>query len=274
MKRFILFFALLVLLILPVCATENNAFFNLHAADCVYDGRAYLLNDPSGFIAVLDAPNGDVQHNLLNEQKMIVYGIYTDSTGSLWAQLRYSELSRGLAVSDTEGEYIGWAPLSSFYREPDKDDFLALHKDEFVNRPVRLRLSEHPDATLWAYPGAEQPSGYLRWYVRDNSALLSFPSWWEDGNGLRWGLWEDFFVCLDRPAITEAALGDGAVFYPAVSLERLPLPPEKAEEEQGSLLLPLLLLASALLLIALSFVIRNNTYFERKYTLWQSSAIN
>lgn len=265
MKKLLSLLLLLTALLLPVCATENNEFFNLHAHECVYDGREYVLNDPQGYLTVWDAPGGREQHYLLNEQTMTVFGIYTDPAGARWAQLRYSELSHGIAISGVDEQYIGWASLSSFYREMDGRDFLDRYRDEFVNRPLRLRLTDHPDTTLWSYPGAEEPNGYLRWYVRDGDALLSFPAWWADSEGKRWALWEDSFLCLDEPErIVGAGIEPQTVFYPSVSPDALPFVVEQAELPERPSPLPYYLMAVAGVLLALAFVIRKFIYMERK----------
>lgn len=264
MKRLFFLFLLLPCLLSPVFATENNEFFNRHAEECVYDGRDYLLNHPSGYVTVLDAPNGQVQDYLLNEQTLTIFASYTDSTGSLWAQLRYSVISRGIAISDVEGDYIGWALLSSFYRPMNKSDFLTLHQHELVNRPLRLHLSRYPNATLWPYPGAIKPCGYLRWYVDDPYAEISFPTWWQDPAGYRWGIWDDYFVCLDLPSHMEAVYSaDNTIFYPALPLDTLPLPNRKTSEEDSPSSLPYYLLAVALLLGASALYIRKTDKKER-----------
>ena len=267
MKRLLCSFLLFSLLLLPVSATENNEFFNLHAAECRYDGRAYLVNDPKGYLSVLDAPDGTVQDQLSNEQDLIVYGIYTDSSGTLWAQLRYTILSRGVALSEVEGQYIGWAPLSSLYRAVDREDFLALHEAEFVNRPMRFRPDDYPDTTLWASPLAEKPCGYLRWFVHEDDTLLSFPAWWEDSAGQRWALWDDYFICLSDPQrATGSASADFAVFYPSVSPEALPLVVAAPTIPRRPSLLPYYLMGVSAVLIALSLVLRKftNNSIERK----------
>ena len=266
MKRLTFFLLILSLLLLPVYATENNEFFNLHAADCVYDGREYLVNDPKGYLSVLDAPDGKVQDHLFNEQSLIVYGIYTDASGTSWAELRYTILTRGAALSEVEGQYIGWAPLSSLYRAMDASDFLALHEEEFVNRPMRFRNADYPDTTLWASPLAEKPCGYLRWYVHEEDTLLSFPAWWEDSDGQRWALWDDAFICLTDPQRTAPTAPDATVFYPSVSPDALPLVVEEPVIPERPSLLPYYLIGISLVLTALSLVLRKftNNQNERK----------
>ncbi len=267
MRRLLFLILLLSLLMLPAYATENNDFFNLHASECVYDGRDYLVNDPHGYLSVLEAPYGRVQDNLLNEQSVTVYALYTDSTGALWAQLRYTMVSRGIAFSEVEGAYIGWAPLASLSRDMDKDDFLLRYGDEFVNRPMRFRPSEYPDTTLWAYPGAEQPSGYLRWYIHESDTLLSFPAWWQDAEGKRWALWEDHFICLSDPErLVGASMADSRTFYPAVALDELPIVVEAPVIVERPSPLPYYLMAVSAVLVVLAIVVRKftNTDIERK----------
>lgn len=267
MRRCFSLFLFFFLLILPVSATENNDFFNLHSDECVYDGREYRLNDPAGYLTVWDAPGGKAQHYLFNEQSMIVFALYTDPTGSQWAQLRYSEPLRGFALSGVDEQYIGWASFSSFYRQPDVIDFLALYADSFVERPLRLRLTDYPDTTVWVHPGAERNCGYLRWFISDEDALLSFPSWWKDSEGKRWALWGNHFVCLDDPERTSGVdMGLHTVFYPAVSAEELPFVVEQIEPSEPPSPLPYILLAVAFVLLALAFVLRKftNTQTERK----------
>ena len=265
MKRLLSFLLVLLLATLPVFATENNAFFNLHAAECAYDGREYLVNDPKGYLSVLDAPGGKVQDYFYNEQTVTVFALYPDPSGSLWAQLRYTMLSRGFALSAVEGQYIGWAPLTSLYRSMDREDFLALHEAEFVNRPMRFRPTEYPDAVLWSYPGAEKPCGYLRWFVHDESQLLSFPAWWQDPQGDIWALWEEYFLCLSHPERSQPSLdGDLPVLYPSVLPDALPLVVQEPVIPARPSPLPYYFMAVAAVLAALSFVLRKFTYTDKE----------
>lgn len=265
MKRLILLALVFLLLILPVHATENNEFFNLHASECVYDGRVYLLNDPNGYAAIMDAPGGKVQDYFFNEQNVTVYGVYTDSTQVQWAQLRYTPLDRGIVRSEIEGRYIGWVPFSSLYRDSDASDFLTFHEDEFVNRPLRFRLSEFPHTLLWPYPGASEPCGYLRWFVDDPDSLLSFPSWWQDSEGMRWVLWDNFFVCLDSPeSPAGSSLPQNLVFYPSVTPDRLPMVLETPEVPERMNPLPFYLIGASLVLMSVAMFIRKTTNIERK----------
>ena len=265
MKRVFCFLLLAALLTLSVFATDNNDFFNDHAQECVYDGRDYSLNGPAGYVAVLDAPGGLTQDYLLNEQALTVFGVYRDASGALWAQLRYTPLGRGLAFSDVDGQRIGWASLSLLYRECDKEDFLADHAEEFVNRPLRLRLSTHPDTTLWVTPFSAEPCGYLRWYVSEEDALLSFPAWWRDAEGSRWALWEDSFICLDDPQRRENGFAaEQAVLYPAAAFDALPQVVEQPRPAEPVSYLPYYFLTGALVLGLLALIITIISKQERK----------
>ena len=95
-RALFLCWVLLGALTFPVRATDNNPFFNGHAAQCAPNGKLYLLNGEEGYVTVREAPHGDAQSYLCNEQALTVFGVWTDAEGGQWAQLRYTPLPLSL----------------------------------------------------------------------------------------------------------------------------------------------------------------------------------
>lgn len=236
-----------LLLSLSALATDNNAFFNKHAGECAPDGGSYILNGESGYVSVLEAPRGEAQSYLCNEQALTVFGVWTDNTGTAWAQLRYTPLPRGCAENDVDGEKIGWARMSELYPIPSKRSFVREHFGEFTSSMVRLTVTEDTYVALWPYPGSGGEPLDLRWYLSEDEATLDFSRCWTDSFGRRWGAIRlaeaDGFVCLDEPEVRVnilPELTEQRHCIPAAPPDSLPRPVPK-ESGDGELVLPLIL---------------------------------
>lgn len=249
MRKAIRRFAALILPVLllfglsvPVFATESNAFFNAHAAECRTDGGSYILNGEKGFAAVLTAPDGQAQDYLLNEQPVTVFGFWRDGEGRDWAQLRYTPDEAGYALSDVDGERIGWLDSALLIPVPDKSSFVEAHFDEFVQSEVALIVKNWNGILLWPYPGSGGQGYDLGWSLHEDTDTLRFPAYWVDSLGRRWGAYtcgeKDGFLCLDDPFARENLLpeiGLPAHTIPAVIPERLPAAPAVTEADPSSL---------------------------------------
>lgn len=195
---------------LGVSATDSNAFFNEHAEECAPDGGSYVLNGDPGYVTVLEAPRGDPQSYLCNEQTLTVYGVWTDNTGGAWAQLRYTPTQRGSASDGVNGQKIGWARMTELYPVEGKRRFVNEHFSEFTSSMVRLTVTEDSFVGLWPYPGSGGQPQDLRWYLPDGEGTLDFSRCWVDSCSRRWGAVQleeaDGFVCLDEPDLAENLL--------------------------------------------------------------------
>lgn len=260
--RALLFVALSALCLrLPVTATDSNAFFNHHAGECAPDGGSYVLNGEYGYVAVLEAPRGEVQSYLCNEQTLTVFGVWTDNTGAAWAQLRYTPGQRGCADDDVDGDKIGWVRMNELYPIPSKRSFVTQHFSEFTSSMVRLTLSEEDFVGLWPYPGSGGQPQDLRWYIESEDATLDFSRCWVDSFSRRWGAVHlegaDGFVCLDDPALSENLLPEitgERHCIPAASPDSLPRVIERDTENE--ILWPWITLCSGVALFCVLWLLR------------------
>lgn len=211
-------------------ATEEDAFYTEHAGQCAWDGGLYLLNGESGYVTVYTAPEEQASDALFNEQRMQINWLWHADGGQSWGSVCYESPNRGEARSAEEGKR-GWVNMSELTPLMDKSRFVAAHFSEFVMKELTLDLREFDTATLWPYPGSGGQGASCFWYTRNESdKLLTFPAYWEDSLGRRWGGYKfyeaDGFICLDDPGLTENLLPEApqTVMVPAIAADALPHP--------------------------------------------------
>ena len=262
-RALFLCWALLGALTFPVRATDNNPFFNDHAAQCAPNGKLYLLNGEEGYVTVREAPHGDAQSYLCNEQALTVFGVWTDAEGGQWAQLRYTPLPRGGAEDNVDGEKIGWLEMGALLPVSGKQAFIAEHYDEFTEQHLTLTVSGESPVSLWPCPGSGGQPADLRWALEGGKATLDFTRCWVDSLGRRWGAVShgtaDGFLCIDEPSLEENLLPElplAAHRIPSAAPDSLPR--LVTREERGTSPLPGMILSITAAVLCILWILREH----------------
>ncbi len=220
-----------VLLTLPVqAAGARTSFYSEHAGECVQDGRLYALNGAPGYVTVFRSPqDGQIIDYLLNEGLLTVDCTWQGAGGEVWGLLRYESLGRGRFVQNGT-EDGGWVRMSEMGLQYSRDLFVAEHLDGFVYEETTLDMRLYDAVYLWPYPGSGGRPELATWYTRTEADnLLTFPAYWVDSLGRRWGGYSFFdadgFICLDEPGLETNVLPEIDVnyfTYPAADSSVLP----------------------------------------------------
>lgn len=170
----------------------ENAFYERHRDECVYEDRQYELAGYDGVVTLWDAPNGMAQRELPNGERGTVQFRWSGN-GVEWGYLY------GILENWRDG---GWVPMDDLALVYDSRQFWEDHAAEIVEggpAPVDFDF-----AVRYAYPGGPV-SGNLREHREYAPFSDVFSTLYADENGLRWGYVSyymgsrEVWVCLDDP---------------------------------------------------------------------------
>ena len=218
-RKMTLLLAVLLLFALAVPALADaiaepwgDDFYRAHREEVKAEHRYYYTNGPQGFVTLYREPEGKRIATLANgEAYFIQFLIQWKGT---WGVME---------LQKENGEFVsGWVPMAQMAEQYDTVSFVRDRASELEEpeEPLRVLLTSHAAAAIWAYPGAEVPDtvvvpGELEsyaWFLRDGEA--SFYLLYTDPLGRKWGRIEDskfyggLWVCLDAIEETEAAWVD------------------------------------------------------------------
>lgn len=198
-KRLIsLLFAAAAMLSLAIPAAADliwepeDAFYERHRDECVYENRVYELAGYDGSVTLWSAPNGTVLEELPNGGQGTVQFRWSGDSVE-WGYL-YNVLE--------DWQEGGWVPMDDLALVYDSRQFLEDHASEIVEGDPAP--ADFDFAVCYSYPGGPV-SGNLREHKEYAPFSKTFTTLYTDENGLRWGYVgyymgrRDSWVCLDDP---------------------------------------------------------------------------
>jgi hypothetical protein len=247
----------------------NNNFYEKNAGECVYVGRSFYANGPSGYVSVKEAPGVKKEIAVIENGASILIQFTYDNDGEAW----------GATIMGNREKPDGWMPMEQLVLVYDYMSFDEEHQDEYYPYSGDYEELFAPgEIVFWTWPG----SGVVAWVLeeqwRNPDGEAGFlaggfepPRLYEDFKGREWV----FIGYLSGIRNTWACLSDQAnkdipafnpppkpqLFPPAVipafssPIQPQPWPPGDALPQPSGSSLPVLIIILVAAVVAVTAVL-------------------
>lgn len=203
-----------------VIVEPNDDFYSSHRDDCVYNGREYFSNGPTGYLDVYDRPGGTLVGRSANREGFRVQFNYLEGT-TQWGVVNYEYDNGVIESSDDWDAATGWVKMSDMTIKYDSKEFQKDHAAEILTdtdtQTVDLSGLYGKEIVFWTYPHSGEDM--------DDDVVLSedygieFDSYYVDAEGLNWGHCgyymglKDFWVCISDPTNENLSVSEQKVDF-------------------------------------------------------------